>query len=113
MPADQGELVKPVEAPQEIKEPAKPQAVAEAPKVEETKAVKEPEKLAPVAEKPTDNQMTKPENTKTYEEGIIAGLQEAIIAIMEKNGPVTEQMRRDVLNNTHHDSLIIWVKSFR
>ena len=113
VPADQGELVKPVEAPQEIKEPAKPQAVAEAPKVEETKAVKEPEKLAPVAEKPTDNQMTKPENTKTYEEGIIAGLQEAIIAIMEKNGPVTEQMRRDVLNNTHHDSLIIWVKSFR
>ncbi len=49
----------------------------------------------------------------TYEEGIIAGLQQAIIAIMEKNGPVTDQMRRDVLNNTHHDSLITWVKSFR
>lgn len=49
----------------------------------------------------------------TYQEGIIAGLQEAIIAIMEKNGPVTDQMRRDVYNNTHHDSLITWIKSFR
>lgn len=48
-----------------------------------------------------------------FEEGKIAGLQEAIIAIMEKNGYVTDQMRRDVYNNTHHDSLINWVKSFR
>ena len=50
---------------------------------------------------------------RTYQEGMIAGLQEAIIAIMEKNGPVTDQMRRDVYNNTHHDSLITWIKSFR
>ena len=48
-----------------------------------------------------------------FEKGRIAGLQEAILAIMEKNGPVTDQMRRDVLANTHHDSLINWVKSFR
>lgn len=47
-----------------------------------------------------------------FEKGRIAGLQEAIIAIMEKKGPVTDQMRRDVHNNTHHDSLINWVKSF-
>lgn len=47
-----------------------------------------------------------------FEKGKIAGLQEAIIAIMEKKGPVTDQMRRDVYNNTHHDSLINWVKSF-
>ena len=48
----------------------------------------------------------------TYEEGVIAGLQEAILAIMEKNGNVTDQMRNDVYNNTHHDSLVNWVKSF-
>ena len=48
----------------------------------------------------------------TFEDGKIAGLQEAILAIMEKHGPVTDQMRRDVLNQTHHDSLINWVKSF-
>ncbi|MCM1149852.1 MAG: alpha-amylase, partial [Butyricicoccus sp.] len=48
-----------------------------------------------------------------FERGKIAGLQEAIIAIMEKNGPVTDQTRRDVLANVYHDSLITWVKSFR
>ncbi len=47
-----------------------------------------------------------------YEDGVIAGLHEAIIARMEKNGFVTDQMRRDVYNNTHHDSLINWIKSF-
>lgn len=50
---------------------------------------------------------------EAFEKGKIAGLQEAILAIMEKNGFVTEQMRRDVYQNTHYDSLINWVKSFR
>ena len=50
---------------------------------------------------------------KVFEEGKIVGLQEAILAIMEKNGPVTDQMRRDVTENVYHDSLITWVKSFR
>ena len=50
--------------------------------------------------------------SEDFEKGKIAGLQEAIIAIMEKKGPVTDQMRRDVYNNTYHDSLINWVKSF-
>jgi len=49
---------------------------------------------------------------ESFEQGKIAGLQEAILAIMEKKGPVTEQMRKDVFNNTHHDSLVNWVKSF-
>ena len=49
----------------------------------------------------------------SFADGVIAGLQEAVIARMEMNGPVTEQMRRDVYNNTHHDSLITWIKSFR
>ena len=51
-------------------------------------------------------------DTDAFEQGKIAGLQAAIIARMEKNGPVTEQMRNDVYNNTHYDSLINWVKSF-
>ncbi len=49
---------------------------------------------------------------KTYEDGRIAGLQEAVIARMEKNGPVTEQMKQDVANQTHIPSLINWIKSF-
>ena len=47
-----------------------------------------------------------------FEEGRIAGLQEAIIARMERNGYVTDQMRNDVYNQTHIQSLINWVKSF-
>lgn len=50
---------------------------------------------------------------EAYEQGRIAGLQEAILAIMGKNGPITDQMRRDVANNVYHDSLINWIKSFR
>lgn len=50
---------------------------------------------------------------RAFEEGRIAGLQEAILAIMERNGYVTEQMRNDVYNQTHIPSLINWVKSFR
>ena len=52
-------------------------------------------------------------NDEAFEKGRIAGLQEAILAIMEKNGPVTDQMRRDVAANVYHDSLITWIKSFR
>ena len=48
----------------------------------------------------------------SYEDGIIKGLQEAVLARMEKNGPVTDQMRRDVEANVYHDSLITWIKSF-
>ncbi len=51
-------------------------------------------------------------DNNAFEQGKIAGLQEAILAIMEKKGPVTEQMRNDVFHNTHHDSLVNWVKSF-
>ncbi len=51
--------------------------------------------------------------SKEFDAGKIAGLQEAILAIMEKNGPVTDQMRRDVEANVYHDSLITWIKSFR
>ncbi len=54
-----------------------------------------------------------PAEKEAFEKGRIAGLQEAILAIMEKNGPVTDQMRRDVENNVYHDSLVTWIKSFR
>lgn len=62
---------------------------------------------APAA-KPADTS-----GSQDFEKGKIAGLQEAILAIMEKNGPITDQMRRDVEANVYHDSLITWIKSFR
>jgi hypothetical protein len=51
-------------------------------------------------------------SSPSYEDGIIKGLQEAVLARMEKNGPITDQMRRDVEENVYHDSLINWIKSF-
>lgn len=51
-------------------------------------------------------------DTRSFEDGVIKGLQEAVLARMEKNGPVTDQMRSDVEKNVYHDSLINWIKSF-
>lgn len=50
---------------------------------------------------------------KPYEEMSVEELQEAILEKMRKNGPVTEYMLGTVRENTHHDSLVNWVKSFR
>ena len=48
-----------------------------------------------------------------YEEMTVEELQACILAKMAKNGPVNDQMKRSVLENTYHDSLVNWVKSFR
>lgn len=82
-----------------------------------------PEKTEETAETPVNTTENAVGNTPekaadiecdpSFEAGKIAGLQEAILAIMECNGPVTEQMKNDVYNQTHHQSLINWVKSFR
>ena len=50
--------------------------------------------------------------SEEFAKGKIAGLQEAVLALMEKNGPITDQMRKDVMDNVYHDSLINWIKSF-
>ena len=50
---------------------------------------------------------------KPYESMTVEELQEAILAKMAKNGPVTEQMVRSVRANIYHNSLLNWVKSFR
>ena len=82
-------------------------APAETPTPETTAAPEPQPAPAPRADPASDAERD------AFERGKIAGLQEAILAIMEKNGPVTDQMRRDVENNVYHDSLINWVKSFR
>ena len=72
----------------------------------EPKTAKEPEKNA-AGKKDTE---TKP---KTYEEMSIEELQQAILDRMAKNGPITDRMRQDVMENVYHNSLINWIKSFR
>ncbi len=49
---------------------------------------------------------------KPYEQMSVEELQAVILAKMEKNGSVTERMRRDVEENIWHDSLVNWAKSF-
>lgn len=49
---------------------------------------------------------------KSYEEMTIEELQEAILERMRRNGPVTDQMKKDVAENVYHDSLVNWIKSF-
>lgn len=49
---------------------------------------------------------------KPYEEMTIEELQEAILEKMRKNGPVTDYMVGTVRENTHHGSLLTWVRSF-
>ena len=47
-----------------------------------------------------------------YEQMSVEQLQAVILSKMERNGPVTERMRRDVEENIWHDSLVTWAKSF-
>ncbi len=87
-------------------------------KIGETEKIPQPVK---VAEKPDISESVKEEkNTgkvtidinKAYEEMSVEELQEAILEKMRKNGPVTDYMLGTVRENTHHGSLINWVKSF-
>ena len=90
--------------------PAEPEVVE--PKVTEPEVVEpESEVAEPMTEIPTQPQENA-DYEKAFEQGRIAGLQEAIIARMEKNGYVTDQMKNDVYNQTHIPSLINWIKSF-
>lgn len=68
------------------------------------------------AEEKTENEKTADEKldlTKPYEDMTVAELQACILQKMAKNGPVTEQMKKDVDDNIWRDSLLNWVKSFR
>ena len=49
---------------------------------------------------------------KPYEDMSVEELQEAILEKMRQNGPVTDYMLGTVRENTHHGSLVTWVRSF-
>ena len=88
-------------------------------KIAEPEAVPEKAENAVAAEKSegSDNIKLKEEKTvavpdKPYEEMSVEELQEAILEKMRRNGPVTDYMLGTVRENTHHGSLVIWVRSF-
>lgn len=52
------------------------------------------------------------DRSKSYEEMTVEELQAVIYEKMKKNGPVTERMKQDIVENVHHNSLVNWAKSF-
>lgn len=77
----------------------------------ETVEVKKPEPEI-VVESTEVPKEVKTDFSKPYEEMTVEELQAAIIERMKRNGPVTEQMKRDVMENVYHNSLVTWIKSF-
>lgn len=75
----------------------------------------EPEAVAeeePKAEVKEVQEEEAPKAPKSYEEMSIEELQEAILERMRRNGPITDQMRKDVRENVYHNSLLNWIRSF-
>lgn len=70
----------------------------------------EPIRIETVKEEKEETVVTVPD--KPYEDMTIAELQETILQKMRKNGPVTDYMLGTVRENTHHGSLLNWVRSF-
>lgn len=114
MPANGGEIWLPDGEISEKLSPIKTAEIKKAPvrenKAEKTKAVK-PEKNVSPAPSPKDNTLTA-DLSKPYEEMTVEELQQAILAKMAKNGPVTDYMLGTVRENTHRGSLLNWVRSF-
>ena len=102
IPDDNGKInFTPVEAEIKIEKPVEEKPEIKTEGNTEIKAEKKPQE--PVTVVPD----------KPYEQMSVEELQAAILAKMAKNGPVTEQMKKDVRENIWHNSLINWVKSFR
>lgn len=99
--------------------------VADPVEIREIRTVKaeEPAEVPAETSVPTETEETpmeekKPEkeslsSAKSYEEMTIEELQQAILNRMEQNGPVTDRMRQDVMENVYHNSLLNWIRSFR
>jgi len=128
VPSNSGEIWLPAELCSESFAPIKASEIQKAPEpvkyIEKEpealpfKTVEEPAKPeAPKAEPVIVQEEKQPEKTtvdrnKAYEDMSVEELQEAILEKMRRNGPVTDYMMGTVRDNTHHGSLVTWVKSF-
>lgn len=128
VPSNSGEIWLPAEICSESHAPIKVSEIQKAPEpvkyiekepeAEPFKTVEEPAKPeAPKAEPVIVQEEKQPEKTtvdrnRAYEDMSVEELQEAILEKMRRNGPVTDYMMGTVRDNTHHGSLVTWVKSF-
>ena len=129
-----GEIWIPAEEADKDLAPVELEPIKETPKVEKTPVIPEektvpaaaPAETAPAeapakempkeAAKPaaaSEEKAPVPIPDKSYEEMTVEELQQAVLQKLAKNGPVTDQMKKDVADNVYHDSLVNWVKSFR
>ena len=111
VPANYGEIWIPSEFSGESFAPIKTVKIEKA--SEPVKAAEKIEIPEPsTVEEEKTQEKTASDLNKPYEEMSIEELQEAILEKMRKNGPVTEYMLGTVRENTHHGSLLNWVRSF-
>ena len=105
--------VEPVKVEEPKLEPkAETVKAVEVPKQEEPKLVEQP-KVEPVkVQEEKKSEKVVVDWNKPYEDMTIEELQEAILEKMRRNGPVTDYMLGTVRENTHHGSLVTWVRSF-
>ena len=75
----------------------------------ETEAVKTEDAEPTTTEPKKETVVTQ---NKSYEEMTVEELQAAILERMRRNGPVTDQMKKDVTDNVYHNSLVNWIRSF-
>lgn len=92
-------------------------AEGEVTEVQQEKAAEKPAaEEIPVAdeaeEEKTSEETVTVDWSKSYEEMSISELQEGILQKMNKNGPVSDRMRREVRENIYHNSLVNWIRSF-
>ncbi len=120
IPADKNKKFVPVEikAPEikeEIKLPEIKETKKEEIKVNTSSASKLPTSSAEgsevTAERRTEKTVSIPD--VPYEEMTVEQLQQVILGKLAANGPVTEQMKKDVYENVYHNSLCTWARSFR
>ena len=110
--------IKTVEVKKLPKPEPKVEAKVEKPKQEEPKQEKPKQEEPKAAESKVETKsQVKQEKVvvdwnKFYEDMTIEELQEAILEKMRKNGPVTDYMLGTVRENTHHGSLVTWVRCF-
>ena len=101
--------------PQEETMTAETEEVAEEAVLEDNadiEPVVEPEVPKAVSSEPTAEPAPVTVPNKPYEEMTVEELQAAILERMAKNGPVTDQMKKDVTENVWHNSLVTWIRSF-
>lgn len=65
------------------------------------------------ADTPVDPETISVDWSKSPESMTVPELQAAILAKLAGNGPVDAQMKKTVVDNIWHDSLVNWLKSFR